>query len=74
MQIQTLIVEAAAIGVGGATEESNTESNIEVAKPPVFNRKAGKVRGFITVCKLYLRMRMRGTMVKEQIQWFLSYM
>jgi len=54
-------------------EGSNTESNIEVAKPPVFNREVSKVRGFIIVCKLYLRMRMRGTIVEEQIQWVLSY-
>ena len=33
--------------------------NVEVAKLPVFSRKASKVGGFITVCKLYLRMRMR---------------
>ena len=51
----------------GATEESNTGSNIEVAKALVFNRKAEKVGGFITVYRLYLRMRMRGVMVEEQI-------
>ena len=42
----------------GATEESNTGSNIEVAKALVFNRKAEKVGGFITAYRLYLRMRM----------------
>ena len=51
----------------GATEESNTRSNIEVAKALVFNRKAEKVGGFITAYRLYLRMRMRGVMVEEQI-------
>ena len=38
-----------------------------MAKPPVFNREAGKVESFIIVCKLYLRMKIRGAMVEEQI-------
>jgi len=52
-------------GVGGITEGSNIGSNIEVAKLPVFNKKVGKVRCFITVCKLYLRMRIREAIVEE---------
>jgi len=43
-----------------------------VAKPQVFDR-APKILGFITACKLYLRMKMREVAVKEQIQWILSY-
>ena len=64
--------EAVAEG-GGAVEESNTGFNIEVAKLPVFNGEVGRVGGFITACRLYLRMRMRGVMVEEQIQCVLSY-
>ena len=39
----------------------------EVAKLSTFNGGASKVRGFITVCKLYIRMRMREKSVKKQI-------
>jgi len=66
VQIQALIAE-------GAIKRSNTGSNIEVAKPPVFNGEVGRVEGFITVYRLYLRMRIREAIVEEQIQWVLSY-
>jgi len=71
VQIQALIA-------GGAVEEkraegSNAGSHIEVAKLLVFNREVGKVGGFITACRLYLRIKMREAMVEEQIQWILSY-
>jgi len=46
---------------------------IEVAKPSIFNGEAGRVGGFITTCRLYLRMKMREATVEEQVQWVLSY-
>ena len=49
------------------TEESNTRSHIKVAKLSMFNRETSKVGGFITTYRLYLRMEMRGAIVKEQI-------
>jgi len=44
-----------------------------MAKPPTFNRDTSKILGFITVYKLYIRMRMRDTSVEKQVQWVLSY-
>ena len=46
---------------------------MEVAKPAIFNGKAGKVGGFIIACRLYLRMKMREATVEEQVQWVLLY-
>ena len=43
----------------------NTKSNTEVAKPQVFDRSQGKILRFITACRLYIRMKMRGETVKE---------
>ena len=65
VQIQALIAGGAGTREGGAIERSNTRSNIEVAKLPVFNREAGRVGGFIMACRLYLRMRIRGATVEE---------
>jgi len=44
-----------------------------VAKPAIFNGKAGKVGGFIMACRLFIRMKLRRTTVEEQVQWVLSY-
>ena len=72
-QIQALLVaQEGAEAEGGATG-SNTRPHIEVAKPAIFNGEAGKVGGFITACRLYLKMKLREMMVEEQVQWVLSY-
>lgn len=44
-----------------------------MVKPPVFSREVKKVGGFITVYKLYLKMKIRTMTMEEQIQWILSY-
>ena len=46
---------------------------MEVAKPAIFNGEAGRVGGFIVACRLYIKMRLRGNTVEEQIQWVLTY-
>ena len=54
--------------MGGAERgvaEVNRGYQMEVAKPAIFSGEAGKVGGFITACRLYLRMKMREAMVEE---------
>ena len=71
-QIQALLA-AGGGGVGGA-ERGTTGPKVEVAMPAIFNGEAEKVGGFITACRLFLRMKLRGATVEEQVQWVLSYM
>ena len=46
---------------------------VEVAKPQIFDGMTSKVGEFISACKLYIRMRMRGELVEGQVQWILLY-
>ena len=41
---------------------------VEVARLQEFDGSSEKVARFITVCKLYIHMKMRGIPVEEQIQ------
>ena len=60
VQIQALLAIVKEETTGGP----NTRFSIEVAKLLVFNGKAGKVGGFITVCRLYLRMKIKEATIE----------
>ena len=65
-QIQALLA-----GKEGRQEGRNGGG--KVAKPQIFDGSSAKVGGFISACKLYIRIRMRGESVEGQVQWILSY-
>ncbi len=70
IQVQIQVLLAATEKTENAEREvmeSNIGLHIEVAKPAIFNREVGKVGEFVIMCKLYLRMKMRKTIVEEQV-------
>jgi len=64
-QIAVLTVQ-----VGGGEAGKGAVVNTELAKPQVFNGTLSKISGFVLACRLYLRIKMRESVVEEQI---LSY-
>jgi len=74
VQIQALLAAVGGgAGAGGVATGTNVGSHMEVAKPAIFSGEAGRIGGFITACRLYIKMRLRGNTVEEQIQWVLTY-
>ena len=69
-QIQALLAQ---VGGAGGEERRIMGPKVEVATPAIFNGEAGKAGGFVTACRLYLRMKMREATVEEQVFWVLSH-
>ena len=62
-QLQKQIIVLTIQVEGGEVGEVMT--NTKVARPQVFNGTSSKIPGFVMVCKLYIRMKMRKAIVKE---------
>ena len=75
MQAQIQALLAAVGGAGGerGTAGPNMGSHMEVAKLAIFNGETERVGGFIIACRLYIKMKLRGNTVEEQVQWVLTY-
>jgi len=74
VQIQALLAAVGGgAGTGGVATGTNAGSQMEVAKPAIFNREAERVGGFISACKIYIKNKLRGETVEGQVQWALSY-
>ena len=58
---------------GERAREVGRGGGAEVVKPQIFDGTATRIAGFITVCKLYIRMKMREEPVEGQVQWILLY-
>jgi len=71
-QIQALL-ERGAVVERGVGERSERTANLDVAKLQLFNGASSKVSDFITKCKLYIRNKLAGATVEEQVQWILSH-
>jgi len=69
MQVQIQALLAGEAGGGEAMpREVGRGGGVEVAKPQIFDGMLSKVAGFIIVCKLYIRMKLRKEPVEEQVQ------
>lgn len=63
-----IAIERAEAKVEVVAPTPNIGSSVEVAKLQVFDKTAGKVLEFLTSYKLFIRIRIRKDLVKEQIQ------
>jgi len=58
-------VQIQALFAGAKGRNGVQGANTEVARPQVFDGNSGKVLGFVTVYKVYIRMKMREITVEE---------
>ena len=69
MQIQIQALLAGRAGEReGVAREAGRGGGAEVVKPQIFDGTLSRVAGFIMVCKLYIRMKMREELVEGQVQ------
>ena len=64
VQIQALLAER---GGKERAREVGRRGGAEVVKPKIFNGTTARIAGFITACKLYIRMKMKGEPVEGQV-------
>ena len=62
------MLERKAVAGRRVREGPERMANLDVAKLQLFNGASSKVSGFITGCKLYIRNKLAGATVEEQIQ------
>jgi len=43
----------------------SSKFNVEMAKPSLFDEEASNIVGFMTACKLYIRMKMKEVVIEE---------
>ena len=65
MQVQIQALLAGGAGEEVILREVGRGRGAEVVKPQIFDGMPSKVVGFISVCKLYIRMRLREELVKR---------
>jgi len=73
VQIQALLAAQGEAGAEAGAVGSRLGSHMEMAKPAIFNGEAGKVGGFVTACRSYLKMKVREETVEKQVIWVLLY-
>jgi len=62
------LLERGAVVGRGVRKGPERMANLDVAKPQLFDGALSKVSGFVMGCKLYIRNKLAGATVEEQVQ------